>query len=85
MSLGRIRYEIDCLDREILEKLNERFELALLTKPLKQKISDRKREMKVFERVKKHARKLNLVNSDFAEKIFTQVIEESHRLQRGEK
>lgn len=83
MSLAEIRKKIDYLDIEILEKLNERLALALQTKAFKPEISDRGREIRVLERVKEYARKLQIIDSDFAEKIFTELIRESRKLQNG--
>ena len=84
MSLAEIRKKIDCLDIEILEKLDERLALALKTKTFKPEISDRGREIRVLERVKEYARKLQLIDSDFAERVFTELIREGRRLQDEE-
>ena len=84
MSLAEIRKKIDCLDIEILEKLDERLALALKTKTFKPEISDRRREIRVLERVKEYARKLQLIDSDFAERVFTELIREGRRLQDEE-
>jgi chorismate mutase len=85
MSLIKIRERIDVLDKEILEKLNDRFELALQTKALKSRISDRMREMQVLEKARDHSRKLELINSNFAAKIFLEVIKESRKVQKEKK
>ncbi len=84
MSLAEIRKKIDCLDIEILEKLDERLALALKTKTFKPEISDRGRESRVLERVREYARKLQLIDSDFAERVFTELIREGRRLQDEE-
>ena len=84
MSLAEIRKKIDCLDIEILEKLDERLALALKTKAFKPEISDRGREIRVLERVKEYARKLQLIDSDFAERVFTELIREGRRRQDEE-
>lgn len=84
MSLTDIRNKIDCLDIEILEKLNERLALALQTKTFKPKISDQGRENRVLERVREYTHKLQLIDSDFAERLFTELIREGRRLQDEE-
>lgn len=84
MSLAEIRKKIDCLDIKILDKLNERLLLALQTKAFKSEISDCGREIQVLERVREYARKLQLIDSDFAEKVFTELISEGRRLQDEE-
>lgn len=84
MSLAEIRKKIDRLDIEILEKLNDRLALALETKTFKPEVSDRGREDRVIERVKAHAQKLQPIDSDFVEKVFTELIREGRRLQNEE-
>lgn len=84
MSLIEIRKKIDRLDMEILEKLNERLGLALETKAFKPDISDRGREVQVLEGVREYAQKLQLIDSAFAEKVFTELIREGRRLQDEE-
>jgi chorismate mutase len=84
MSLTDIRNKIDCLDIEILEKLNERLALALQTKTFKPKISDQGRENRVLERVREYTHKLQLIDSDFAERVFIELIREGRRLQDEE-
>ena len=81
MSLWKIREKIDGLDREILEKLNERMELALQTGKFKQQIPDRQREVQIKERIKKCVLQLPYIEFDFAERIFSEFIKESRRLQ----
>ncbi len=84
MRLDKIREKIDKIDTEILNKLNERLELALQAKKFKKETLDRKREIQVLRRVKKHAQRHNLLNSGFIEKIFTEIINESRKIQDEE-
>ncbi len=84
MSLSKIREKIDFIDREILEKLNERMELALHTRRFKLQISDGQRETQILERIRKYSMRHPLIESDFAERIFSEIIKESNRLQGGE-
>lgn len=84
MSLAKIRENIDRIDIEILERLNERMELALQTKKFKLNTSDRQREIQVLKRIRKYAGRLRLINSNFAEKIFIELIRESRRIQDEE-
>jgi chorismate mutase len=84
MSLAKIRKKIDRIDIEILEMLNERMELALQTKKFKLKASDLQREAQVLKRVRQYAGRLRLINSNFAEKVFTELIKESRKIQDEE-
>ena len=81
MSLKKLREKIDHIDQEILNKLNRRVELTLQTKKFKDKIYDRNREIQVLGKVRENAQKLNLISSEFTEKIFTEIIRECRRLQ----
>ena len=84
MSLAKIREKIDLIDREILEKLNERMELALQTRKFKLQNSDRQRETQILEKIRKYSMRHPLIESDFAERIFSEFIKESNRLQDEE-
>ena len=84
MRLYKIREKIDNIDSEILNKLNERLELALQAKKFKKETIDRKREIQVLRKVNKHAQRHNLLNSGFIEKIFNEIIDESRKLQDEE-
>lgn len=85
MRLDKIREKIDNIDSEILNKLNERLELALQAKKFKKETLDTKREIQVLRNVKKLTRRHNLLNSGFIEKIFTEIINESRKLQEEDK
>lgn len=84
MSLSKIRKKIDGIDLEILEKINERMELALKTGEFKKHICDQRRESQILERIKKYVAELPFIESDFAERIFAEFIKESRRLQDEE-
>ncbi len=84
MRLDKIREKIDNIDSEILNKLNERLEFALQAKKFKKEILDRKREIQVLRNVKKHAQRHNLLKSGYIEKIFTEIINESRKIQDEE-
>ncbi len=84
MRLDKIREKIDNIDSEILNKLNERLELALQAKKFKNETLDRKREIQVLRNVKKHAQRHNLLKSGYIEKIFTEIINESRKIQDEE-
>jgi chorismate mutase len=81
-ELAEIRDKIDSLDIEILEKLNERLALVLQTKAFKPDIFDPEREVCVLDRVKEYAQKLHLIDSDFAERVFTELMKEGRRIQK---
>lgn len=84
MSLSKIREKIDLIDREILEKMNERMELALQTKKFKTQVSDGLRETQILEKIRKYSMRHSLVESDFAVRVFSEFIKESNRLQDEE-
>lgn len=79
MNLQQIRHNIDRLDSRILTLLNERMEQVLLTRKLKPKVEDRVREQELLERIRENA--TGLIDSDFTEKIYRQIIEKSKSLQ----
>jgi len=80
MSLMEIRKKIDFIDSKMLKLLNDRMELVLMAKKFKSQIEDRQREKEVFERIRKNL--TGLINADFIEKIYTEIIKESKALQR---
>ncbi len=80
MSLVEIRKKIDFIDSKILKLLNDRMELVLMAKKFKAQIEDRQREKEVFERIRKNL--TGLINGDFIEKIYTEIIKESKEIQR---
>ena len=84
MSLSKIREKIDLIDREILEKLNDRMELALQTRTFKRQISDHQREEQILKKIKKYAQRHTFIESDFAVRVFSELIKESNRLQNEE-
>lgn len=79
MSLKEIRKRIDFIDSEILELLNDRMQLALMAKKLKSQIEDQAREKEVLDKLKMNS--TGLINANFIEKIYTEIIEESKDLQ----
>lgn len=80
MSLMQIRKRIDHIDSKILKLLNDRMELVLMAKKFKSQIEDRQREKEVFERIRKNL--TGLINAEFMEKIYTEIIKESKEVQR---
>jgi prephenate dehydratase/chorismate mutase len=81
MSLDKIRKKIDQIDYEILKLLQERIELALRTRKFKEDIQDRKRETQILEQLKKYSSILNLIQGDFVEKLFTEIMNENRKFQ----
>lgn len=81
MELHELRAEIDRIDFELLKLLKTRMEAALKLKKLKKDITDSSREEIVLNRVKARAGALGLLAPEFAEQLFTKVIEESKALQ----
>ncbi|UCH21433.1 MAG: bifunctional chorismate mutase/prephenate dehydratase [Deltaproteobacteria bacterium] len=80
MNLETIRKNIDQLDSEILKLLKDRMEQVLLTKKFKSQIDDNEREKEVLERITKNS--TGLINADFIEKIYIEIIKESKNLQQ---
>lgn len=79
MDLNEVRKNIDIIDAEVVRLINERIELALRAKKLKDEIVDDVREGKVVDHVRSYSQ--YLIDPDFIEKIFTDFIEESKRIQ----
>jgi len=80
MTLDEIRKRINTIDFEILKLLNSRMEFALRTKTLKSSVSDPKRENEVIEYIRRHSK--GLIEPEFCENLFQEVIKESKRLQK---
>jgi len=79
MNLQEVRKRIDCIDGQILQLLNRRMEQVLITNQFKTQIIDNDREKEILNRIRISA--TDLVQGAFLEKIFTDIIEESKRLQ----
>ena len=79
MNLKEIRKNIDVLDSRILKLLNGRMELALMAKKSKSQIEDREREKEVLDRIRRNS--TGLINAEFIERIYTEIIKESKNLQ----
>lgn len=79
MELQDVRDNLDRIDYLILKLLNTRMELALRSKKFKESIEDNKREAFVLENIRKQSR--GLINPDFCEKLFIDIIAESKKLQ----
>jgi len=82
MELNEIRKKIDLLDSRILRILNDRMELALMAKKLKTTIEDKEREKEIIERIRLNS--TGLINSEFVEKVYTEILKESKGLQKKE-
>jgi len=82
MDLKDIRKRIDFLDSKILRILNDRMELALMAKKLKTNVEDSDREKALLDRIRQNSP--GLINSEFIEKVYTEIIKESKNLQMGD-
>lgn len=82
MDLKTIRKNVDLLDSEILKLLKDRMEQVLLTKKFKSQIEDSQRENEVLERIRQNS--TGLINADFIEKIYIEIIKESKNLQQND-
>jgi len=83
--LEKARRKIDRIDGEILERLNERFRLALETCQYKMSLQDRKREAEVLGRIRERAAELDCLREDFAAVLYRMIIRESLFLQARQK
>ncbi len=81
MKLNGIRHRIDEIDLELLALLEERMELGLRVRRFKAGPTDSGRERVVLDRAMRSS--LALVDADFAERLFAQIITESKRLQES--
>lgn len=79
MGLKEIRKKIDLLDSRILKLLGDRMGLALMAKKYKPQIEDKQREAELLDRITKKS--TGLVHAEFIEKVYTDIIEESKKLQ----
>jgi prephenate dehydratase/chorismate mutase/prephenate dehydratase len=82
MNLEIIRKNIDLLDSELLKLLKDRMEQVLLTKKFKSQIEDRQRENEVLDKIRQNSS--GLINADFIEKIYIEIIKESKKLQQND-
>lgn len=80
MSLQEIRNRIDIKDAEILELLQERMALALMSRKFKVNIEDSLRETQLIEKIQSIAG--TLIGPDFCEKLYRLIITESKKLQK---
>ena len=80
MKLEEIRERIDHVDRELLSLIEERLDLGLRTRAHKGDVADSEREKVVISRAR-HT-KLGLIEPDFAERLFGEIIDQSKRKQR---
>lgn len=81
MSLEKIRKKIDQIDYEILKLLQDRMEMALRTKKFKEAVYDRERETHILDQLKNYSSILNLIQGDFVEKLFKEIISETRKFQ----
>lgn len=80
MDLKDVRKRIDFLDSRLLRILNERMELALMARKFKADIEDSDREKTILDRIRQNSP--GLINSEFIEKVYTEIIRESKSLQK---
>lgn len=85
MDLQKIRNDIDSIDREILRLINERLELGLRTTKFKEDIYDKQRENQILEQLTALSGAYGLIQPDFVEKLYHEILSESRKLQRASK
>ena len=76
-EIGELRKEINRLNEEIIEKLAKRVEVAVRIGAVKRRhgrpIVDRSREEKVYEQIRKLARRRGL-DAEGVERVFREII-----------
>jgi prephenate dehydratase/chorismate mutase len=82
MKLEDIRRQIDLIDIRIIKLLNDRMERALMAKKLKNEVEDSAREQQLLAALRENSR--GLIAPEFAEQLYTRVLEESKRLQHAD-
>ncbi len=80
MGLEEIRKRIDQMDNRIVELLNDRMELALMTTRFKSSVEDQHREREVFDHVK--GRATRLVEEPFIERVYSEITKGSKEIQQ---
>jgi prephenate dehydratase/chorismate mutase len=78
-DLDNIRRKIDMIDWQIMQLLNQRMEISVRSRKLKQSILDPEREQQILENVKKYS--YSLVEPEFSEGIYGQILKESKNIQ----
>jgi prephenate dehydratase/chorismate mutase len=79
MNLKEIRKKIDLLDSKILKLLNDRMEQGLMAKKFKPRTEDTEREKEILNRIRTNL--TGLINAEFIENIYMEIIKESKTLQ----
>ena len=83
-ELYKLRSEIDRIDFELLKLLKTRMETALKIRKFKTEIADTSRETDILNRVRASAQALGLLTPEFAEQMFSRIMEASKTLQAQE-
>jgi len=79
-DLDIIRRKIDMIDWEIMQLLNQRMEISVRSRKLKENILDPAREEEIIKNVKKYSH--SLVEPEFSEGVYRQILEESRNVQK---
>ncbi len=79
MNLKDVNEKIEFLDSKILQFLNSRMELVLMAKKFESQIKEHEREKEFLDRIRKNS--TGLINAEFIEKIYNEIIKESKNLQ----
>ncbi|MBD3203164.1 hypothetical protein GF327_02640 [Candidatus Woesearchaeota archaeon] len=84
-NLNKLRKDINKIDSKIIKLFSDRFFAAKKIARYKQTnnipVKDKKREEQLINEIKKKAKKLD-IDTNFSEKIFRELIEESCRIQK---
>ncbi len=77
--LDEIRSKIDLVDHKIMKLLNQRMELSMRSRKLKETITDPGREEEVLSNVTRFSGPL--VTAEFSQKLYREIIDESKGIQ----
>jgi prephenate dehydratase/chorismate mutase/prephenate dehydratase len=80
-DLNIIRKKLDRIDWEIIQLLNQRMEISVRSRKLKQQVFDPSREQQVLDSVRNSSH--NLIRPEFSESVYKKILDESKNIQEG--
>ncbi|MEM3484513.1 MAG: prephenate dehydratase [Candidatus Methanomethyliaceae archaeon] len=78
-EITALRKKIDRIDRKMLQLLDQRFEIALKIRRLKDHVQDLEREREIITNAEKYSS--YLIDKEFIEELFKVIIERSKKIQ----
>jgi prephenate dehydratase/chorismate mutase len=79
-DLENIRKRIDMIDWDIIQLLNQRMEISVRSRKLKEHVLDPAREREILEKIKQSS--YGLLKYEFSETIYRQIMDESKKIQK---